>query len=310
MSKKLIFAALAGFMAFSSLIVLSTSVKAADSVGNVTVSPISFELYANPGETLTEKLRVRNDSNMDNSYSVLVEDFKAVGEEGSVDLIDDDSNTSYSLAKWVVPEPKNFSLKKGEEIEIPYSINVPTDAEPGGHYGSVVIRMGGSDKVTQGASVASKVGSLVLLRVAGTVKEDASVESFRANKSYYQNSPVNFELRLKDNGSNHIQPKGTILITNLFGQKVAEIPLTSKNVLPGAIRKMDTEWTFNKLLANRYTATLVANYGQENKTLSATTTFIIFPKPLLIGLIVILLLIAMAIIFKKNIKNFIHKMTK
>lgn len=312
MSRRTLFTAIVGLFVMSVVSIMPTrTAVAAATTGSITIAPISFELYANPGESLTEKIRVRNDSGADNTYQILVEDFKAVGEEGSVDLMDDQSNTTYSLAKWVVPEPKNISVKNGAEKEISFTINVPKDAEPGGHYASVLAEMGASGaQVQSGATVASKVGSLILLRVAGNVKENANIESFKANKYYYEKSPVSFELRVKDNGNNHINPTGTILITNLFGQKVAEIPLNGKNVLPGAIRKMDTDWSFSKLLANRYTATLVANYGQQNQTLSATTTFIVFPKPFAIALLIVVILIVLAILNKKKFKRFLHKLTK
>lgn len=278
---------------------------------SVTVIPPSFELYANPGDTISDKIRVRNEAATDTSYSIVVEDFKAVGEEGNVDLISDSqSNTTYSLSAWIAPSIKTFTLKAGEEKEVPYNINVPKDAEPGGHYCSILVKIGGDATVANGASVASRVGSLILLRVSGNVKEDASVESFSSDKAYYEKSPVNLDLRVKDLGNNHIKPKGTIVITNLFGQKVAELPLNGLNVLPDAIRKMNTQWTFSSFMANRYTATLVATYGQQNKPLSATTSFIIFPRFFAIIVGGLILLILLMIIGRKSVKRFIHNLTK
>lgn len=289
-----------------------SAAKAQDSAPRtVAVIPPSFELYANPGESISDKLRVRNDSSVETEYSIVVEDFKAVGEEGQVDLVDDQSNTTFSAAKWVSPSPKSFSLRPGAEIEIPFTINVPKDAEPGGHYCSILVKIGRTDSVEGGgAAVQSRVGSLILLRVSGNVKEDAVVESFSTDKNYYESSPVNLSLRVKDNGSNHIRPKGTIVITNLFGQKIAELPLNGLNVLPDAIRKMDTEWKFSAFLANRYTATLIATYGQQNKPLSASTSFIIFPRMLAYIVGGILLLIILMLLGRKKVKRFIHNMTK
>ncbi|MEI6498803.1 MAG: hypothetical protein WCO23_02485 [bacterium] len=291
----------------------TTTVKAADEAAgrSITIIPPSFELYANPGESITQKLRVRNDATEAGKYTVMAEDFKAVGESGSVDLVDDQqATTSFSLSKWVVAEPKSFTLAAGEEKEIPFSINVPKDAEPGGHYCSILIKLGGDTPVESGAVVASRVGSLVLLRVSGNVNEDAVVESFKASKDYYPKSPVDFELRVKNNGNNHIKPVGTIVITNIFGQKVAELPIEGLNVLPDAIRKMNTQWKFTSFLANRYTATLVATYGQQNKSLSATTSFYVFPKFVGIILGVIVLLVIVLLASRKQIKKALHNLTK
>lgn len=285
--------------------------KAAPAGRSLTVVPPSFELYANPGDSVQEKIRVRNDSEVEGTYQVMVEDFKAVGEEGAVDLVDDSqSNNSFSLAKWVVPEPKSFTLAAGEEKEIPFSVNVPKEAEPGGHYASVLVKMGGDVQVKGGAAVSSRVGSLILLRVSGNVKEEANVVSFTTSKNFYEKGPIDINLRVKDTGNNHIRPKGTIVITNIFGQKVDEITLNGLNVLPGATRKMITEWKPKGGLANRYTATLVATYGQQNKSLSASTSFYAFPKSLGITALAGIFLIGLAMIKRKNIKKLIHSLTK
>lgn len=287
--------------------------KAADdTTRSVSVLPPSFELYANPGDSVSEKIRVRNESAVDSTYQIVVEDFKAVGEEGGVDLIDNQSNTTYSLAKWVFPEPKNFSIAAGKEKEIPYTINVPKNAEPGGHYGSILITMGNGSPVAggSGAAVVSRVGSLILLRVSGNVKEEANLLTFKSDKSYYEKGPVSLTLRVKDIGNNHIRPKGTIVVTNLFGQKVAEIDLNGLNVLPGAIRKMDTVWKPKGFLASRYTATLVSTYGTNSKSLSSSTSFIIFPKFMIVISIALILIILFAITNKKQVKKIIHNLTK
>lgn len=280
---------------------------------SITVIPPSFELYANPGDSLSDKIKVRNESDTETTYSIVVEDFRAVGEEGSVGLVDEaQNNTTYSLSKWVFPEPKTFTIAAGQEKEVPFNINVPKNAEPGGHYGSILVKIGTETAASSGASVSSRVGSLILLRVSGNVKEDASVSSFKSDKGYYEKGPVTISLRAKDTGNNHIKPKGTIVITNIFGQKVANIELNGLNVLPGAIRKMDTVWKPKGLMANRYTATLVATYGegQNGKSLSGTTSFIIFPPVLIFLIILAIAVIIFMVTGKKSIKKFFHNLTK
>jgi hypothetical protein len=60
----------------------------------------------------------------------------------------------------------------------------------------------------------------------------------------------------------------------MFGKKIDELPLNGQNVLPGVVRKMDTEWTKTNALGY-YTATLVATYGQQNLPLTAATKFLV-----------------------------------
>lgn len=236
----------------------------------LTVIPPKFELFANPGDTISERLRLRNESDFPVTYTVLSEDFSSSGEEGAVTLEGETADPNFALATWLTPETNDITLQPKEEKTFTFSVAVPKEAEPGGHYASLLFSSG-TEPVPGSAAVTSRIGSLVLLRVSGNVTEDANVENFTA-PSYSKSGPIPFDLRLKNNGNVHIRPKGTIVITNLFNQKVAEIPLQGANVLPGAVRKMETMWDKTNPLGI-YTATLVATYGQQNLPLTAATRF-------------------------------------
>ncbi|PIP30851.1 hypothetical protein CO123_00260 [bacterium (Candidatus Howlettbacteria) CG_4_9_14_3_um_filter_37_10] len=302
-----------GIFAVAAILAMPKHIDAEGDTGGargITIVPLNFELFANPGESKTDKIRVTNTSDVEGSYQILIQDFAATGEEGNVSLFEDEqTNHSFSLAKWIQPEPKNFTLQAKEEKTIYFTINVPKDAEPGGHYASVLVNMGGDVKPNGGASVASRIGSLVLLRVSGNIKEIADVESFTA-PGYSEKGPIELDLRVKNTGNNHIKPIGTIVITNILGQKVAEVPLDGLNVLPDAIRKMTTTWKTNKMLAGRYTATLVAHYGTSDKQLSSTISFIVFPKWLAIVVGAGIILLAVVITNKKAVKKLLHSLTK
>ena len=52
--------------------------------------------------------------------------------------------------------------------------------------------------------------------------------------------------------------------------------MEGKNVLPGAIRKIDGTWE-TKWRLGQYTATSVLIYGANNTQLANVTTFVVFP---------------------------------
>jgi hypothetical protein len=291
--------------------ILSTfSVPQRAHADTTTIIPPRFDLFGNPGDTVKEKLKVRNDSTTPSTYSVQVDNFTAQGEEGGVALLDtaDGNNTTYALAQWITTEPTNFSLAAGEERVVDITVKIPASGEPGGHYASVLVNRGGATAAGGSVSVASRVGSLVLLRVSGAVTEKAHVSTFAAEESFAQYSPVNFDLRTVNDGNVHIAPKGTIVITNMFGKKVKEIPLTNANVLPGATRLVKTTWD-DKGLIGRYTATLVATYGQQNQTLTASTSFIVFPLYLLWIILAVFAVILLAVTQRKAVKRIINRLT-
>ena len=254
---------------FITLFVLPIKVRAQESVG-LTIIPPKLELFANPGETINESIRLSNVSALPQTYGVIVEDFRATGEEGQV-VLEESETELYSLQSWINLSAPGIVVQPGEEEYCHANPRGGRAAEPGGHYASILFQIGGSGEIPGVTSVRTRVGALILLRISGDVREDSQIENFSAPK-FSQKGPIDFTLRIKNNGTTHIRPNGTVIITNKLGKKVAELPLTGFNVFPGAIRKMDTTWEKENLFGV-YTATLVATYGQQNLPLTATTTF-------------------------------------
>lgn len=267
---------------FSAALFATASPVFAQPLG-ITIIPPRFELFANPGDIIPETIRVVNDAEVPQSFGVLVEDFSSAGEEGRVVLEEGESDQQYSLKSWIEPGMQNITVQPGEEVIFPFTITVPKNAEPGGHYASILFQIGG-EPIEGVTSVKHRIGSLILLRVSGDVVEDSKIETFSA-PVYSKQGPVTFTLRLKNEGTTHIRPNGTIVITNMFGQKVDEVPLNGLNVFPGVIRKMETDWNRENLLG-QYTATLVATYGQQNLPLTSVTKFTVI-SPVAAGLIII-----------------------
>lgn len=276
-------------------LVLSTiSPVAAQDSSRISITPVTFNLTANAGDTLKEVIKVRNDATTAQQIAISTENFTAVGEDGGVGLTEQE--TSYSLADWVSFEKTNFTLKSGEEVQVNFLIRVPFNAEPGGHYASVYAHVSPAGvEGTSGSSIGQKIGSLVLLRVAGDVKEQASVASFSVDKINLGKS-VTFSIRAKNEGSVHIRPAGFVAITDLFGKKVADAQVKDQNVFPGAIRHLTAEWKNPSILPMRYTANVLMYYGQNNQQLTASMTFWIVPWRML-GIVGGSLLVLLVLLF-------------
>lgn len=271
MDKRKLFTLISVFLLFVLSFSLSLKPALAQVGKGFTVIPPRFELFANPGETIHEKIRIKNEFAEPATYAVIVEDFSTAGEEGHVVLEEESNDRAYSLGDWLSLSTDTLTLSPNEEVTYAYSIVVPKDAEPGGHYASILFSSGTTEPVPGAATVNQRIGSLILLRVSGNVDENAKIETFTV-PSYSQFTPITFTLRVNNGGNVHIQPKGTIVITNIFGKKVDEIPLNGANVLPNATRKMETVWD-KKSVVGTFTATLVATYGQQNLPLTAAARF-------------------------------------
>lgn len=278
---------------------------------STTLIPPSFELFADPGETLTEKIEVRNEGSNPLIYNVGKKNFEAVGDSGIVQLVSGNQGNTYSLSQWITPSVNSLNIAPHQSQDLTFTINVPQNAEPGGHYGAVSVESIPSN-IPGAANIGTTQVSLILLRVSGNVTEKASVQSF-SSPSYLEYGPVTLRLIIANTGNVHIAPTGTIVITDTFGNKVEEIPLTSRNVLPGASRIMDTVWNQTNLIG-RFKATLVANYGESHQTLVAQVYFSVFPKSLIlitgISIVILVLLVGFIIAGRRRILKAIKVITQ
>lgn len=256
----------------------------------LTLIPPSFELTANVGGSLNNIVKLQNNLSTPVKIAVDRRNFTAIGEQGAVGLTEEE--TSFSLASWISVSPSEVTIAPGATQEFKFSVNVPLNAEPGGHFGSLVFRTIPTENLSgSGAALATELGSLILLRIAGSATEEAAIASFEPEKNFFEYGPVNLITRVKNQGNVHVTPTGTITITNMLGKKVAQFPLESRHVLPGAIRRLESTWDTNWGFG-RYTATVVMVYGKDQIQRAAVTNFILLPYRVTAIVATILLIIA------------------
>jgi hypothetical protein len=253
---------------------------------------VTFELTANPGDTLSNKIRIYNSSDSTVAIKMEREDFTAVGETGEVRVQPAETET-YSFARWISIKPETFTLAPHEQKFIDFTINVPENAEPGGKYGSILAGTTGIISPEQeiiGVAVSQKIGALVLLTISGNVVESLDIKEFTA-PSFSEYGPAHFTIRFKNTGTVHVRPRGFVMITDWRDKKVANVEFPQQNVIPGAIRRIETSWD-KKWLFGRYTATLVGNYGASNLPFDPPIViFTVFPWKLISAIFLGLVLI-------------------
>lgn len=230
----------------------------------LTISPLTFELAADPGDSLTNKFKVYNPNDAAVTVNMEMEDFAPVGEEGKVTVAEADDDT-YSLKKWVTMEPMEFILEPKGQNFVEFTIAVPENAEPGGKYGSILAVLGASQSAEDGGAavaISQKVGALLLLTVSGDAKEALSVKEIVVPE-FSEYGPVPMGIRFENTGTVHVRPEGTVVVKNWRDTSVAEVPFPQQNVIPGAVRKVEAEFDKENLFG-KYSAQVVGTYGEGN----------------------------------------------
>ncbi len=324
---------LAGFIVAIIMAGVAVSVRPVHAVetSRLIISPVTFELSANPGETITNQIKITNMSDGDLQLQTSVENIAGTDDQGQVTLTDKD--TGYALSSWIKTDTSIFKVAAKETKLLPFSIVVPQNAEPGGHFGTLLVGTKAAAIEGQtGVGFGQKVGSLLLLRVSGEAKEAAAVTKFDARQytgkwderksadgqttylvptsdvastpaqKYMSQGPIAFNMNWHSAGNVHVKPVGYVTVYNIFHNKVAELPIEPKNIFPGNDRQVTVIWPQAKLWGVYYSATASAVYGSDNTVLQAQTAFWAFP--LWAAIVILVVLVLIILLHKRFVRAF------
>lgn len=262
------------------------------------IAPPVINLNANPGQTVTTRIYLRNISSGDLVVKGQANDFVAAGEDGTPKvLLQDTTNNPYSLKDWIAT-PQSLLLVPKEIKTMDITIRVPGNASPGGHYGVIRFTATPPSLKDTGVSLSASLGALILFTVNGKIDHNLSVKEFSVNHggksgSLFESGPVNFVEKIRNDGNVHEQPSGTVTVTNMFNKPVGGVNVNRppRNILPGSVRKfeqaLDKSVIGNTKLFGRYKAVMKVTYD-GGKTLTATKTFWVIPYKLIAALAVLL----------------------
>lgn len=268
----------------------------------ITAIPPRLELKALPGATLQETIKIRNESTTETAFLVNTANFIVNNNQGTPIAVTEAVSGRWSLMSWITISPKKILLQPQQTAAINLIISIPSNALPGGHYAMVTYNpdltgllglQGSSSVITQ------KVGSLIYLNVIGDVTEAVNLKNFTAPKfSHY--GPINLMAEIENLGDIHIQPQGTITITNLLGDEVYAQKLEEKNIFPFASRAYTAQFP-GKWHLGRYAAKLQAAAGSSQMPIKGFIYFWIIPvKELSYAAGALLIIILLLILLKKR----------
>lgn len=145
---------------------------------NFSLTPIKYELDLEPGESITLPASIRNNGTTTVTMPTTASDFQASG-PGWIPSIVRRSELVFpdqELASWITLGSPSVTLAPGEQGTINFTIDVPTNATPGGHYGAVLFQNANS---VGGApwkiAIDVDYGIILLIDVAGETVIDIDI---------------------------------------------------------------------------------------------------------------------------------------
>lgn len=293
----------------------------------LTIIPPLMKMNMKPGESITTAVKIVNNNDREVEFYTKVLDFRG-NEDGGVEFIENRDilkgtlEEKFFLSGWVTINEGPIKIPAFKYREIPFIIEVPEDASPGGHYAAILVGTRPSKK-TSGTiiTISSYLSSLILVSIAGDIEEEGTIREFSTDRRVYKEPKVNFKVNFQNLGNVHLQPVGNIKIYNIFGKEKGNIPINYKtdfgNVLPKSERKWEFSWQNQDdvLIIDRFKAELTMSFGEETRQSDFREIYFwVVDVKLLLIIVGILLFILFLLVFfirlyiKQSVKNIKRQM--
>jgi hypothetical protein len=259
----------------------------ADQPIKLLVAPEIFELKVKRGEILEDEIKIYNESELPIPIEVTVTNFGAQEETGTITFyetptskeakVEGEDDISYNPQKWIQIKNSNFILDSKETEKVQFEVNVPENAEPGGHYAVVLFepKLPSFYFEEKAIKAIPKIGVLFLFSVEveglTSIAETLTVVEFSIPEevhlrgledfvvnisglftevqakekelfSIVETSHLPFTLSIKNNDIYHIKPEGSLQILRSNGQIVGESKIKKTTILPSRIRRFPVEF--------------------------------------------------------------------
>ncbi len=309
---------------------------------DVTLSPVFFDLSSNPGTTVSDKIRVRN--NTDSPIPITITLNQLTGDlNGNLSL---KPNQSDPTLGWVKFQSKTYVLSPLDWTDIPFSINIPKDAAYGYYFAISFNQDKNSPLTKNGTSITGAAAVPILLNVRKEgARAEAKVLSFTTTNFINEYLPVDFNVKVENVGNIHIKPHGNIFISSGNSKDLAILDVNSDigSIIPQTARVFNASWAdgfitmepvlnygtpkldkngkpikhlvinwdkLTSLRIGRYDANLllVFDNGTRDVPLEANLSFWVFPYKIVGGILIVI--IAFILLIRFLLRRYIRRQIK
>lgn len=251
-------------------------------VGDFVVGPGRSEVALSPGDTKTVMISVTNRISDNRVFKLEIADISGTADGSSALQVIEGERGPYSIRDYVSFPQEAITLQLGERAQLPLTITIPKDAEPGGYYGSVLVSTVQVGEAAETAAprnpIVARVGSHVFLTVNGAQEIGGKTLSVTTipSAAWYESGPITLGISYENNGSIHVNPYGELRIKNILGEEVGYVEIEPWFVLPKSIRTREVAWN-REFLFGKYTALVSMNRGYDDVVDEVSVTFWVLP---------------------------------
>lgn len=275
-------------------------------VTGIQISPLTFNYEIKKGESKTGKILVTNRNDSPLTYKMETEQFNGTDEDGAPIFTPVEPTGITDLKDWIsFPKDTEGIIAPHLDKEIPFVVNVPINATPGGHYAAIFARE--ITKTPEGQTavgVASRVGTLVLVSIPGPVTKTAEITSFTPPKFVWK-GPIDFILKIKNTGTVHYDSEAKIELKPALLGNTQTIDLGKHTLVPTSTRLYSGTW--NKRFPFGYYTVTASTKDGNGKDITTATTLLAIPLEIVIPAIILLIIIIVLIGYIRRHVRFVSK---
>lgn len=207
---------------------------------SITMSPVKKNYRLNPGEKKADELTIVNDGNVDYTFSIYTRPYSVRDENYEPDFFTVKTNTD--IDAWIAFPKKSYTIAAGQTQKIPFTVTVPADAVPGGHYGVIFAETqpASSRPTTNSVERKKRVGSLIYATVNGDFKTGGSFTGIDTPTLQFK-PPLTSAINVENTGDSDFAVDTVFAVSDLFGnRKYTETK--QFQLLPRTTRKIMLSW--------------------------------------------------------------------
>ncbi|MFJ6011446.1 WxL protein peptidoglycan domain-containing protein [Streptomyces sp. NPDC092952] len=210
-----------------------------------------FYLSADPGATLHDKVTVTNKGDRPRTYRLYAADAYNTARDGGFAVRGEDERQR-SVGAWARTGRQRVTVPPRGSVDVPITVTVPEDAEPGDHPGALVALDEQVDPAGDGSvavGIRRAVGARIYLRVNGPTVPALSVDDIRIEHTQplvpgTGSSRAVISYTLRNRGNVTLSPKVALRAEGLFGRTLLarDLKRVPSELLPRQQVRLTEKW--------------------------------------------------------------------
>lgn len=249
-------------------------------VQGLAINPFLIESALDHGQSEERSITLQNTTQGPLAISISINDFTVDKNSNTPKFLESSelADPKFSISEWIsITKQPKYELLPGETTELILKLTPPDSAEPGTHYGGLLITTESAPLTGTNTIVEHKVGVIIIAELGRASQQGSITSLIASNEKNDSGNQVRFLLNFNNFGNTHLKPKGEIFIYNIFGKQVGNLYINrdAQIVLPQTEKRFDAIWqpSFN---FGWYRAEAILYFGNPKIEARAETSVWLF----------------------------------